>query len=448
MDILFIVRKVKELKLSNTKILRTAFSLEKVSAVLKGSGKRNCIYKPMITWGIWLAQTLFPDKTCRNALAYARSAGLVPKKASVHTGGYCHARSRLKEDVLHNLAVDFGVELSRAEQPEDRWHSRRVIVADGSSVSLPDTRANQKVYPQPNTQAIGCGFPVMYLGTLMSLSSGALLDFATGAGNGNELTLYRQLGHHLQPGDVLLGDGKYSAYTDVAELKQRGIDTVARIGSRKTDFRKGKIIALKDHLVEWERPKQLPERLEGKSIPEKMTIRELRYRVETPGSRTQTVTIVTTLLDAEIYLKEDIAELFFCRWQIELRLRDIKTMLNMDMLRTKTPERVHKELWMYLTAYNLLRTLMWESASKAGEVIKRISFQGCRQRFLAIAVQPCSAHHFPLVYNRFLNELAQDLNPNRPHRVEPRAIKRRKKQYDLLNQPREILKKKLMKMGA
>jgi len=448
MNMFFIVRKSEELKVSYTEVLRKAFSLKQVRAALANSGQRNRIFKPLKTFIIWLGQTLAPDQSCRNALANARSAGIVPKKSSVHTGGYCQARDRLQESALRNIGVSLGETLIKAEKTDGCWYGRRVIVADGSSVSLPDTKANQAVYPQPNTQAVGCGFPVMYLGTLMSLASGALMDFETGSGNGNELSLWRKMWHLLESGDIMLGDSKYSSYADIAILKKRGIDTVARLGKRKTDFRKGKIIGLKDHLVEWSRPKELPAWLDKEVLPETMTVRELSYRVESPGARTETVTIVTTLLDVELYPKEEIAELFFCRWQIELRFKDIKIMLNMDILRTKTPERARKELWMYLIAYNILRTIMYAAALKSGQTVARISFVGCQQRLLAVAIDNCSDRQFCHLYHGLLNDLANDLNMDRPCRIEPRAIKRRKKQYDLLNQPREILKARLMKKGA
>lgn len=173
-------------------------------------------------------------------------------------------------------------------------------------------------------------------------------------------------------------------------------------------------------------------------------MREVRYRVDIPGFRSETVTLATTLLDAEIYPKEDLTELFFCRWQIELRLRDIKTLLNMDILRPRTPEMARKEIWMYLAAYNLLRTLMWSAAIKTGKMVSRISFQGCRQRFLAVAERNCLAKQFDCLYQQLLDDIAKDLNPDRPFRIEPRAIKRREKQYDLLNQPREILRQNLI----
>ncbi len=279
MNMFFIVRKAKELKSSYAKVLRAAFSLEQVRRVLSKSGKRDRLYNPVNTWIIWLGQTLSVDHACRNALSYARSVGIVSKKASVHNGGYCQARDRLQEKALRKLGVGLGVELMKSEKVKDRWHGRRVIIPDGSSVSLPDTKANQTAYPQPKAQAVGCGFPVMYLNTLMSLTSGALLDFEPGPESEGELTRWRKMWHLLQPGDIILGDGKYPAYAYVA-----------------LNRKKGKILGLKDHLVEWKRPKQLPAWTKGKNLPEKMLMRELCFRVEEPGFRCETVTIVTTLL--------------------------------------------------------------------------------------------------------------------------------------------------------
>ena len=349
----------------------------------------------------------------------------------------------MPEDRLRAVATGLGAELVQAERKDERWHGRRVLTVDGSAVTLPDTKPNQAAYPQPIGQAAGCGFPVMYVCTVMSLISGALLDFAMGGGAGHELALWRQLWALLNPGDVVLADALYSSYADLALLRERGVDAVMRLRRRKTDFRCGIIFGLKDHLVCWQRPKQLPEWLGNRALPAEMTVREIRFRVDVPGFRSTEVTLVTTLLDPNAYPKEELAELYCRRWQMELRLRDIKTMLGMECLRTKTPERARKELWMHLAAYNLLRTLMCAAADTAGEAVARLSFQGCRQRLLATITSAKLAQSFRRRYRRLLQDLADDLNPHRPFRIEPRAIKRRPKQYDRLNRPRAVLRAKL-----
>ena len=324
--------------------MQAALSLELVTSVLGCVGKRKRHFDAVTTWAIFLGQCLASDHSCRNALALARAAHIVNKKASVRTGGYCQARDWLPEEPLHRLAAGLGSQLSDAEQPEERWHGRRVVVPDGSSVSLADTPENQAAYPQPSAQAPGCGFPVMYLCTLMSLACGALLDFAVGNEHVGELNLWHQLWKWLRPGDITLGDRAYCSYVDIALLRARAVDAAARLGRRKTDFRKGRILGIEDHIVCWRAPKPLPAWVGTQVIPTEMTVRELRFSVEVPGYRVQTVTLVTTLLDAELYSKEDLAELFFCRWQVEVRLRDIKIMLGMDQLRTMTPERAQRTL--------------------------------------------------------------------------------------------------------
>ena len=445
MNMSFIVRQAVELKAAGVEILQAACPLGLVQQVLGGLEQRHRLYDAVTTWLIFLGQVLSPDHCCRNAVAQARASGLLSARASVNTGAYCQARDRLSEVGLHALASGMGSRLSEAERMQDRWHGRRVVVADGSSVSMPDTALNQDVYPQPSAQAPGCGFPVMYLCALMSLASGALLDFSTCGGSGNELTLWRKLWPLLCPGDVALGDRLYCGYADVALLRERGVDVVVRLGKRKTDFRKGFAYGVLDHLTSWKCPKVPPVWLNGKVLPASMPVRELRFRVEVPGFRAETVTLATTLTDAELYSKEDLAELFFQRWGVELRLRDIKAVLGMDVLRTRTPERVRKELWMYLAGYNLIRTLMYNAAQKAKVPVARVSFQGCRQRLLALVSHACPRRAFRRLYRRLLRDLSRDLNPDRPFRVEPRAVKRRPKQYDLLNQPRAVLRAKLLK---
>jgi hypothetical protein len=438
-----IVRRASELKAVGATVLRAAFGIELVREVLGGLGKRKRLFDPVSTWLIFLGQTLAADHSCRNALAQARAAKLLSAKASVRTGAYCQARNRLPEEALHRLATGLGAELSQAERKADLWHGRRVVVQDGSAVTLPDTPENQAAYPQHGEQEPGCGFPIMYLCTLLSLASGALLDFALGNKHDGELGLWRRLWDLFQPGDIALGDRSYCSYADIALLRQRNVDVVARLARRKTDFRKGRIVGITDHITCWHAPQQLPAWLGSQVLPPFMPMREVRFEVQVPGYRVQTVTLVTTLLDSEEYTKEDLAELFFCRWQVELRLRDIKTMLGMDHLRTKTPERARKETWMFLAAYNLLRTLMYSAAEKANVPVARVSFQGCRQRLVAAATEMDCRAAFARQYRQLIRDVAQDLNPDRPFRVEPRAVKRRPKQYNLLNKPRAVLKEQL-----
>jgi hypothetical protein len=232
----FIVRRVAELKAVGATVLQAAFCIELVREVLGGLEQRKRVFDAVTTWLIFLGQTLAADHSCRNALAQGRAAGLVSAKASVHTGAYCQARARLPEEALHRLATGLGASLTQAERKADRWHDRRVVAADGSSVTLPDTPENQAAYPQPKAQQPGCGFPVMYLCTLMSLAAGALLDFAVGNKHDAELSLWRRLWDLLRPGDIALGVSGHFKIGHLWPLQNRPPNKLLTATNLSTDF--------------------------------------------------------------------------------------------------------------------------------------------------------------------------------------------------------------------
>ena len=253
-------------------------------------------------------------------------------------------------------------------------------VVDGSSSSMPDTPANQAAYPQPDQQRPGCGFPVVAFVAVFCLATGALLDLAFGVWFLHDLSLFYFVRKSLAWGDILLADRAFCSYAEMALLGQRGVDSLMRLHQRRrTDFRRGRILGLEDHLVRWPKPAQRSQGLrpqDYRRLPETLAVRELRYRVAVRGFRTQEITLATTLLDAETYLPEALAELYFLRWDVELDFRHIKTTMQMDVLRCKTPEMVRKEIWTHLLAYNLIRTVMWQAARGGSTRARRLSFKG------------------------------------------------------------------------
>jgi len=143
MNMYFIVRRASELKVAGAEIFHAALSSELVGQILGGVEQRIRVYDALTTWLMFLGQTLAPDHSCRNAMAQARATGLLRVGPSVNTGAYCQARERLPEEGLHRIATGLGAELAARERAEERWHGRRVLIADGSSVALPDTPENQ-----------------------------------------------------------------------------------------------------------------------------------------------------------------------------------------------------------------------------------------------------------------------------------------------------------------
>jgi hypothetical protein len=422
-----------------------------IEQALKDAGVsyRKRLFCPIVTIWTWICQVLSKDKSCKNAVSlvvsHLSSAGVKPP--STKTGAYCKARKRLKERILVFLLRLTGKHLH--EQNQELWCGRRVFIADGSTVTMYDTQANQEEYPQPESQAEGCGFPMANIVALFCLKTGALLEAVIGALSTHELNLFRSLYQCLQPGDVALGDRLYGSYADICLLQSRGVDCVFRMHqSRKADFRRGKILGIYDHIVEWTKPKACPPGLDPllfAQLPESTTLREVRFLVATKGFRTQEITLATTLLDAELYPKEALAELYYMRWSIEIDLRHLKTTMRMDHLSSKTPEMARKEFYVHLLAYNLIRTLMFQSATEHDVKPLELSFQATIQHHhnFSYALAHADAVKREYLYQVLLYLVSKERLPVRPGRVEPRVKKRRPKKYKWLQQPRHKLRKQL-----
>jgi hypothetical protein len=362
------------------------------------------------------------------------------------TSGWCQARTRLPWDILPRLRC---AAAAHAEKTAQTWRGLRVKIIDGTSTSLPDTAKNQRAYPQPGTQKPGCGFPLLKLVGVFSLASGALLDYAKGNQHQHELNLLQKLLDHFKAGDLALADRGFNSYTLLALLWLRRAHSLFRLHQRRpADFRKGKRLGKNDRLMLWRKPWlwQRPRYLSKavwKCIPQELTVRVVRFTLAVPGFRAGSVTLVTTLLDAQAYPAEELARLYARRWRIELWFRDLKTSMGMEVLRCKSPGMAHKELEMFFIAYNLIRALMMEASTLYDVPLERLSFKGTvdsvRQFSVAIA-QARSRKQQKHLIARLLEIIAGDQVPDRPGRREPRAVKRRLKPYQLLNRPRHLMK--------
>lgn len=399
---------------------------------------------------VWafIGQVLDPDQSCNRALARIQAhrvrLGLTP--LATDTGGYCKARKRLPELLFRRLFERVGALLSQKAGDEHLWCGRRVKVVDGSSSSMPDTADNQRAYPQPCGQAVGCGFPVVAFVGVFCLATGAALDIALGQWFLHDLSLFYFVRKAFALGDIMLADRGFCSYAEIALMQQRGVDTVIRLHQRrKTDFRRGRILGLKDHLVTWSKPVSCSRGLRQNDydqLPPALRLREIRYRVAVKGFRTQEITLATTLLDSEQYSAGDLAELYFQRWEVELDFRHIKTTMQMDVLRGKTPDIVRKEIWAHLLAYNLIRSVMWEAAVTKKVSPRRISFKGTIQQVLSLRdlFIGDGAGRMDTRWGTLLNLVAGQKIPYRPERFEPRVKKRRPKSYPLMTRPRAQLK--------
>ena len=407
---------------------------------------RDRVYTPWITLGIFLSQTLSDDQSCDDAVErfqkFRYDQGL--PAVGPRTASYCEARQRLPEELLWDLGRRAGRAILR--RAEDHWlfHGRVVQIVDGSTVTMPDTPENQAAYPQPDSQAPGCGFPIARLLVIFSLAVGTVLRAVMGPYQGQqtgEQALLRQVLGHFRPGEIVLADRFHCSYWAIAALQARGVAVVLRLHqARVADFRRGRRLGREDHVVTWTKPVHVPDwmsRAEYEAMPAQLTVRELRVRVRDQTKRVRDLVLVTTLADAATWPASELGGLVRQRWDAELDLRSLKTQMQMEMLRTKSPAMVRKEVALHLLAYNLIRGIMAEAACGAEVPPRRLSFMGALH-----AVRSFEASHLydPMWIAadlpRLLELISQKRVGSRPDRYEPRLVKRRPKPYPTLKMPR------------
>jgi len=410
-----------------------------------GVSERKRLYTPARVFWIFLAQVLSADGACTNAvlgfLAWLKQA--TGQEGSPGTGAYCCARQLLPLGQIKALHTSLADALDR---DEPLFWGRRVRVVDGSALSMPDTPENQKAWPQPSGQKPGCGFPIMRVLAVFSLSTGVWRHVRVSPLSIGERTLFRSMWDQFAAQDIALCDTGFCGYTEFVLLKRRGVDCVMHNHQcRKTGLRELTRFGRHDRLVAWFKGTRRPQWIAEEAwdeLPETFLVREITVMVEIPGFRSKTVIIATTLLDPKRYRAQEIAELYRRRWAIELFLRDIKISMGMDVLRCKTPDMVEKEMVMHIIAYNLVRALMREAARKHSASLERISFKGTCDaiRNWAPILAMASSRKQASLSKALLRSIARNRVPHRPNRAEPRAKKRRPKNYQLLTQPRHLFK--------
>jgi hypothetical protein len=410
---------------------------------------RQRILDPVTTVHVFLLQILHGNTACT---ALSRLAGL-----SFSAAAYCDARMRLPLALFEVLLQRVCDSLYTEIQHSARWLGHRTWSMDGSSFSMPDTPALQARFGQPSGQRKGCGFPVAHVLALFHAGTGLLLKVLASPMRTHDMRHAAIMHPELEEGDILLADRGFASFSHLALLFLRHLHGVFRCHQKQiVNFRVGrkhtgksrpkkglprsryvKRLGRRDQLVEYTKPKKKPTWMDDAtfaSLRETLLVRELRYHTPQRGHRTEVITLVTTLLDPVLYPAAELADLYFSRWQIEVNFRHLKTTMGMEVLHCQTVDGVLKELYMFALAYNLVRLVMLEASRRQKVPLDRISFIDAL-RWLRDA--DADTKLTPLV-----------VNPHRPNRLEPRVIKRRMKEYDLMKRPRKILRKAMRRKGA
>jgi hypothetical protein len=436
-------------------------SADRISRVFAKHGcrfGRQGIYTASVVVWSFLSQVLRDGKeaSCQSAVArvvsHCRQAGIAAPTAD--TGDYCRARAKLSEAALHELSCEVANDLDQAADQSWLWKGKlHAKLIDGFTFTMPDTPKNRARYPQPKSQKPGVGLPIARAVAVLSLATACVMDLAMGPYKGKETgetALLRTILGSLAAGDVAVADRYYCSFMMIALLLAQGTHTCARKHQRRhSDFRRGKRLGKYDHIIVWTRP-QRPEWMDEETyarIPERLVLREIRYNIVQAGRRTETIDIITTLVDADEYSKEDIAELYGFRWNSELDIRSIKDSLNLGHVRCKSPEMVHREVWTTILGYNLIRTTAAGAALVHGKQPRQISFTSTCQYVLASWMQLSGRLIDESILDDYLllmlKQIAACEVANRPGRLEPRVLKRRRHGYPLMQITREELRTEL-----
>jgi hypothetical protein len=406
---------------------------------------RDCVWVPALTLWAFLAQVISPDGSCRAAAARARAwlAAHGRRPRTPKAGPYCKARRRLPESLRARLARQAGRAPRPAAPAGWLWRGRRAKLVGGTTAPVPDTRANQKAYPQPGARAEGVGFPAARLVVVFRLACGAVLGAALGSCRGKEAggsALLRAPAGALGPGDVAAAERYFGGYFGLALRARRGAGAVVRPQRRRADSRRGRRPGRRGHVAVWPQP-QRPRRMGEATyaaLPGGLAVREVAVRVERPGFRARRPVVVTTPPGAPAFGARDLAALYRARRHAELGLRPPKVTPGMGVRRCQSPGVVRQGVWAHLLAYDLIRAAMARAAAGLGASPRDLSVKGALRAPAAFgtALLDAGAAAAAELYGRLLLARASYQVGGRPDRVGPRARKRRPKNYPHLRRPR------------
>jgi len=418
------------------------------SDVLFGAGEDDLWDTGLTLWS-FIGQVLQDGKqrSCNAAVTHATryliEHGLQPP--GTDSGDYCRARHKLDAHVLRQLVRDMAETLSSSNPNHWLWQGREVKLVDGFTFTMPDTPENQEAFPQLTSQKPGVGFPIARACAVLSLANACMYDVAIGPYAGKETgetALLRNVLDCFKPGDVLLADRYFCSYLMLAILKSRGIDVCMRLHQRRpVNSSDAKWLGNNDYIETWYRPQRAKWMSQAlyDSLPETMDLRVAAFNITIDEER-EPLYVTTTLLDHEAYPSKAIGQLYGFRWYAELDLFSIKHSSNLEHLRCKTPEMIHRELWATLLAYNMVRLVCAQAAAVHDKLPRQMSFTMASNTLVSQWLMPPDESIRKELGRRHLLQIACNEVGNRPGRIEPRVLKRRPKPYPLMTQARHLYK--------
>lgn len=418
----------------------------------KFESKRKRIYCNEVTFWLWMAQMLNFNASCSAAVSMLQAWRLKASLPAISskTPAYCKARGRLPIKLIEQLITQVLHVANRRVREQDRWKGFIIKSVDGSSVQLMDTEENQKKYPQPSMQKPGCGFPVMKILGLLNHATGMWEKCLTAHPNEHDSLTMRSLIEHLTERCLLLADRAFCSFEIILRLKNKGIECVMRLHQMREKgytLRKGKRIGKNERLVTWIKPKVKPKtsdltQTQWDELDSEIEMRMVVFNYEDRNGEKKRMILATTLLDNVTYDWLSIVNIYATRWDIELRLRDVKTTMKMEALNVQTPAMARKTMAMAVLGYNLVKAISQEACIQTSKPIESTSFKEMLDWInsgssLFIAAATKSKKYLVTLYESFIEIASTKLLNRRPGRWEVRRIKKRPKPFPRLQKTRQ-----------
>lgn len=426
---------------------------EEVRSLARMSSRRfyDRIFNPLVIVWCFIFQRLNADHSLDAVLGQVSSgamdhlddrhpAPISERIRSESTAAYAKARKRLPLAVLVDVAQRLAQAAERCLENRTPWHGHPVALLDGTTVRLRPQPELVSRYGQARNQHGIAYWVVVRLLAAFCLHTGSLLTVADGSQRESEQTLAKSVLAQLAPNTVCIGDSNFGVFSVAQAARHYNLFTLLRLtASRAKRLATHKLSPGHDLTVEWVPTKHDQPDPSMSRLP--ITARLIYVRLQPPGFRPLDLYLLTTLLDPSLYPVDELVSLYHFRWQVELRLRDVKTFLDMEFLTAKSVAMLRKELWAGLAAYNLVRACMAMAAHEAGLSPTTLSFSKCYHRVQA-ALRSVHRPDTPLnsiePTHRLLRSLAKCILQKRdPFRVEPRAVRKRRVGYPPLKGPRD-----------
>lgn len=376
---------------------------------------RHRVLTPLVTLRLFLLQILHGN-TAINHLRQLSGLAFV-------ASSYCEARERLPLALITGLIASLARLAGGGGSGSGTLvlPGRRVLVVDGSSFSTPDEPGLRERFGLYPTATVGVAYPMGKLLGLLDLATGLFVELLALPVLMHDMGGVARLHPSLRAGDILLGDRALCSFAHFHLLSAAGVFGCFRLHQRRKPGLGRQRWPKPAHCPAWMTPEQFA------TLPAFIDVRLVSYAVVHAGFRTRHVTMATTLLDETLWSDEQLAELYGHRWEIETCFGYLKTAMGMNMLKCKSVTGVEKELAMYLIAYNLVRLVMLRLAGAKRIEVRKVSFVDA-MRYLAARLLGLTG----------VEDLV--INPTRPGRNQPRVIRTRLKQYDLMTRPRSTYK--------